>query len=148
MQAIAHAVGFNETAFALPSARADLRLRYFTPGHEVDLCGHATVGTFVLLHARGRLPGAGLPRHLTLETGAGLLPVTVDVDPGGEPIVVMAQAPARFAPWEGRRTAPRRHYWSSRARRSAATGARGCGWSGATGRGLFAWAVPAASCAR
>jgi PhzF family phenazine biosynthesis protein len=103
MQAIAHAVGFNETAFVLPSARADLRLRYFTPGHEVDLCGHATVGAFVLLHARGRLPGAGLPRHLTLETGAGLLPVTVDVGPGGEPMVVMAQAPARFVAWEGRR---------------------------------------------
>ena len=102
MQAIAHAVGFNETAFVLPSGRADLCLRYFTPGHEVDLCGHATVGTLVLLHARGRLPGAGLPRHLTLETGAGLLPVTVDVGPGGEPIVVMAQAPARFAPWKGR----------------------------------------------
>ena len=37
MQAIAHAVGFNETAFVLPSTRANLRLRYFTPGHEVDL---------------------------------------------------------------------------------------------------------------
>src|SRR5262249_7892827 len=61
MQAIARAVGFNETAFVLPSTRADLRLRYFTPGHEVDLCGHATIATFVLLHQRGRLPGAGLP---------------------------------------------------------------------------------------
>ena len=61
MQAIARAVGFNETAFVLPSTRADLRLRYFTPGHEVDLCGHATVGSFVALHQHGRLPG-GPPR--------------------------------------------------------------------------------------
>jgi len=104
MQAIAHAVGFNETAFALPSARADLRLRYFTPGHEVDLCGHATVGTFVALHQRGRLPGAGFPRHLTLETAAGLLPVTVEAGAVAEPIVVMAQAPARFLDWDGRHT--------------------------------------------
>lgn len=102
MQAIAHAVGFNETAFVLPSARADLRLRYFTPGHEVDLCGHATVGTFVLLHQRGRLPGAGFPRRLTLETAAGLLPVTVEAGAAAEPIVVMAQAPARFLDCDGR----------------------------------------------
>jgi PhzF family phenazine biosynthesis protein len=102
MQAIAHAVGFNETAFVLPSARADLRLRYFTPGHEVDLCGHATVGTFVVLHQRGRLPGAGIPRRLTLETAAGLLPITVEAGATAEPIVVMAQAPARFLDWDGR----------------------------------------------
>jgi PhzF family phenazine biosynthesis protein len=102
LQAIARAVGFNETAFVLPSRRADLRLRYFTPGHEVDLCGHATVATFVLLHQRGRLPGAGFPRRLTLETAAGLLPVTVEAD-GAGPLVVMEQAPARFVDWGGSR---------------------------------------------
>jgi PhzF family phenazine biosynthesis protein len=102
MQAIARAVGFNETAFVLPSTRADLRLRYFTPGHEVDLCGHATVATFVLLHRRGRLPGAGSPRRLTLETAAGLLPITLEAD-GAEPLVVMEQAPARFVDWGGPR---------------------------------------------
>ncbi len=102
MQAIARAVGFNETAFVLPSTRADLRLRYFTPGHEVDLCGHATVATFVLLHRCGRLPGAGSPRRLTLETRAGLLPITLEAD-GAEPRVVMEQAPARFTDWNGPR---------------------------------------------
>jgi PhzF family phenazine biosynthesis protein len=102
MQSIARAVGFNETAFVLPSTRADLRLRYFTPGHEVDLCGHATVATFVLLHRRGRLPGAGSPRRLTLETAAGLLPITLEAD-GAEPLVVMEQAPARFVDWGGPR---------------------------------------------
>ena len=105
MQAIAHAVGFNETAFVLPSTRADLRLRYFTPGHEVDLCGHATVGSFVALHQHGRLPGAGFPRRLTLETGAGLLPVTVALGGVGEPVVIMAQAPAQFESFAGDRAA-------------------------------------------
>jgi PhzF family phenazine biosynthesis protein len=51
MQAVARAVGFNETGFVLRSARADLRLRYFTPGHEVDLCGHATLAALVALQA-------------------------------------------------------------------------------------------------
>ncbi len=102
MQAIAHAVGFNETAFVLTSTRADLRLRYFTPGHEVDLCGHATVATFVLLNRSGGLPGAGSPRRLTLETRAGLLSITLQTD-GAEPLVVMEQAPARFADCNGPR---------------------------------------------
>ncbi|HMH78017.1 MAG TPA: PhzF family phenazine biosynthesis isomerase, partial [Candidatus Udaeobacter sp.] len=93
MLAIARAVGFSETAFVLPSAIADLRLRYFTPGHEVELCGHATVASFVALHQHGRLPGAGFPRRLTLETGAGRLPVTVEWGGAGEPTVIMAQAP-------------------------------------------------------
>ncbi|MGY3189277.1 PhzF family phenazine biosynthesis protein [Lysinibacillus sp. TE18511] len=33
MQDIAEQVGFNETAFAQKSDKADLRIRYFTPGH-------------------------------------------------------------------------------------------------------------------
>ncbi len=103
MQAIARAVGFNETAFVLPSSVADLRLRYFTPGHEVDLCGHATVGSFVALHQHGRLPGAGFPRRLTLETGAGRRPVTVELGGAGEPVVTMAQGPARFESFDGDR---------------------------------------------
>jgi len=101
MQAIAQAVGFNETAFVLPSTRADLRLRYFTPGHEVDLCGHATVGAFVALHQHGRLAGGGFPRRLMLETGAGLLPVTVELGGAGEPVVIMAQTPAQFESFAG-----------------------------------------------
>ncbi len=105
MQAIARAVGFNETAFVLPSRVAGLRLRYFTPGHEVDLCGHATVGSFVALHQYGRLPGTGFPRRLTLETGAGLLPVTVELGGVGEPVVIVAQAPALFESFGGDRAA-------------------------------------------
>jgi len=105
MQAVARAVGFNETAFVLPSDNADLRLRYFTPGHEVDLCGHATIGSFVALHQHKLLPGAGYPRRLTMETGAGRLPVTVEIGGAGEPLVIMTQAPARFAAFGGSRAA-------------------------------------------
>lgn len=104
MQTVARAVGFNETAFILPSTKADLRLRYFTPGHEVDLCGHATIGSFVALYQHGLLPGAGFPRRLLMETGAGLLPVTVEDGESG-PIAIMAQAPARFGGFNGSRAA-------------------------------------------
>ena len=43
MQAIAKAVGFNESCFVCSSDVADVRLRYFTPSYETDLCGHATM---------------------------------------------------------------------------------------------------------
>lgn len=38
MLAVARQVGYNETAFVLPAETADLRIRFFTPGHEVNLC--------------------------------------------------------------------------------------------------------------
>jgi predicted PhzF superfamily epimerase YddE/YHI9 len=38
---------------------------------EVELCGHATIGSVVALHQHGLLLGAGFPRRLTMETGAG-----------------------------------------------------------------------------
>ncbi len=74
MLAIAAAVGFNETAFIIPSDKADLRLRFFTPGHETDLCGHATVATLFMMKERGIL-GAGIIR---IETAAGILPVSIE----------------------------------------------------------------------
>lgn len=41
---------FSETAFVVPEG-GRYRLRWFTPGGEIDLCGHATLGTaFVLLN--------------------------------------------------------------------------------------------------
>ncbi|MFD1884489.1 PhzF family phenazine biosynthesis protein [Paenibacillus wenxiniae] len=76
MQQIAHELGCSETAFILPSTLADYRIRYFTPNHEVDLCGHATIASFYLM-ATQRHIHAGLYR---IETAAGLLDVHVQDD--------------------------------------------------------------------
>lgn len=102
---MAQAVRFNETVFILPSDCANLRLRYFTPGQEIDLCGHATTAAFIALHMHGFLPDTGFPRALTLKTRAGLLPITVELGPQDEPWVVMTQNPARFAVFQGDRAA-------------------------------------------
>lgn len=52
LQAIAAENNLSETAFLIPdeSDEADYELRWFTPGHEVRLCGHATLasGHFLL----------------------------------------------------------------------------------------------------
>ena len=52
MQRIAEKVGFNETTFVLSSEVGDIRMRYFTPGFEMDLCGHGTVGTIFALREK------------------------------------------------------------------------------------------------
>jgi PhzF family phenazine biosynthesis protein len=42
MRRIAAAVGYSETAFAMPQGEA-WRVRYFSPESEVPFCGHATI---------------------------------------------------------------------------------------------------------
>lgn len=73
MKAIAAKVGYSETAFFQKSEKADLKLRFFTPVAEVDLCGHATIASFYFSAVNGLLePGI----YLT-ETRAGLLNVEI-----------------------------------------------------------------------
>ncbi len=54
MQAVAMENNLSETAFCWPEGDA-LRLRWFTPVAEVDLCGHATLATAHVLWETGRL---------------------------------------------------------------------------------------------
>ena len=43
---------YSETAFIKRINEKEFNIRYFTPASEVDLCGHATIGSFkALLHA-------------------------------------------------------------------------------------------------
>jgi trans-2,3-dihydro-3-hydroxyanthranilate isomerase len=54
MQEIARAQG-HESAFVLPAdgRGADWRLRFFVPNHEMEMCGHATVGSLWALRRWG-----------------------------------------------------------------------------------------------
>lgn len=54
-QAIAAEIALSETAFVLPSVRADFRVEFFTPVRQVPHCGHATVATYHLLAKTGRV---------------------------------------------------------------------------------------------
>src|SRR4029450_3548530 len=64
MQAGAEGMNFCETTFVLPPERADtdVRMRIFTPGDELPMAGHPTIGsTFARARrgvpARSRRPG-------------------------------------------------------------------------------------------
>jgi len=70
MQALARQFNLSETTFILPSARAEARVRIFTPAYEMPFAGHPTLGTAHVCRAL-RLGGDSL----RLETQAGVVPV-------------------------------------------------------------------------
>lgn len=89
MQLISKKLGFSETAFMEKSLIADYKIRYFTPASEVDLCGHATIAAFGLMHSLGL---AKKGTSYTIETKAGVL----DVDISSEGLVYLSQALPQF----------------------------------------------------
>jgi len=98
MQNIAFQVGFNETAFPVHSEIADVRIRFFTPGHEVNLCGHATMATVFALLSHGLIEAK---EEITIETKAGVLPVRIQTKPDEEVSITMRQAATQFTAFEG-----------------------------------------------
>ena len=83
MQRMARELNLSETVFFLPAENAehaehaaDVRLRIFTPANELPFAGHPVLGSaFVLGEALGT-------SALTLETGAGPIPVELERDGG------------------------------------------------------------------
>jgi trans-2,3-dihydro-3-hydroxyanthranilate isomerase len=74
MQSLAREMNFSETVFVLPATTedADVRIRIFTPARELPFAGHPTLGSAFVL-------GAPLQKIvIRLETGAGIVPVTLE----------------------------------------------------------------------
>ena len=60
----------HESAFVLPGRDGcDVSLRFFVPNHEMEMCGHATLGTVWLLKHLGLL----LEPELTIATLSGIV---------------------------------------------------------------------------
>ena len=78
MQQLAKEIGFSETVFVLPpQAGGNARIRIFNPLYEMDFAGHPTLGAAFVLAAPMQL---GV---ITLETGAGPVPVVLERDQAG-----------------------------------------------------------------
>lgn len=60
MLQVAAELRYSETAFVRRLSPTEYHVRYFTPKAEVELCGHATVATFALLHRLGQAEGSCL----------------------------------------------------------------------------------------
>jgi len=78
MQALAHELGFSETAYVLPPRDGGhVRLRIFTPRRELAFAGHPCLGAAFVLAAPLQL---GV---VELETAGGRVPVELTRDPSG-----------------------------------------------------------------
>lgn len=97
MQRMAQAIGFNETVFICQSQVADIRFRYFTPGHEIDLCGHGTIAAVYHLHSTNRLSGKSA---IHIEASAGIIEVKIN-EHAGNCFVEMTQAKPKFTAYQG-----------------------------------------------
>jgi trans-2,3-dihydro-3-hydroxyanthranilate isomerase len=75
MQAIANEMNFSETTFILPPEQrgTDFRLRIFTPGSELPMAGHPTIGSAFALARAGVLE----PERKGFVFGLGLGPTPV-----------------------------------------------------------------------
>jgi trans-2,3-dihydro-3-hydroxyanthranilate isomerase len=96
MQAIAREMNFSESTFVFPpdDPQHDAKVRIFTPGQELPMAGHPTVGTgFVVGSERGR-------NSLVFELGVGPTAVTVELGDGMTGAATMQQRVPEF--WDAK----------------------------------------------
>jgi len=102
MQAIAKELNLSETTYVLPpdDAANDYRVRIFTPGKELPMAGHPTVGTtFVLAREHLIAQGAdGAETEIKLEEGVGTIPVRIEWREGAARFIEMRQPLPTFGP--------------------------------------------------
>jgi PhzF family phenazine biosynthesis protein len=94
MQDVARHHG-HESGFVLPPAEGlacDFALRFWVPNHEMEMCGHATVGAVWLLDRLGRLRGD----RLSLHTRSGRVEARIAERDGGGAHVEITQPAARI----------------------------------------------------
>lgn len=84
---VAAEMNVSETAFLRPRRDGSYRLRWFTPTHEVDLCGHATLAGAHVLWTEGMLAPDAPARFatnsgdLTASRDEGWITMDVPTDP-------------------------------------------------------------------
>src|SRR5947208_2965585 len=96
MQAVAKEMNFSETTFVLPAERpdTDVRMRIFTPGDELPMAGHPTIGsTFALARAGIIEPGCD---RFVFGLGIGPVPVTLRWKDGDLSFAWMTQPNPKF----------------------------------------------------
>jgi len=77
LQPLAREMNFSETVFVYsPESDGHARIRIFTPTDEVPFAGHPVLGTAFVLAGPMQLP------EIRLETGAGVVPVSLERENG------------------------------------------------------------------
>ena len=90
MQTIAREMNFSECTFIFPRERAgDVRMRIFTPGEELPIAGHPTIGSAFALAHEGQIERGR--SEFVFELGVGPTPVTMEWDDRGLTFAWMTQ---------------------------------------------------------
>ena len=77
MQAITREMNFSECTFIFPpTGSGDIKMRIFTPGEELPMAGHPTIGSTFALAAEGTIPSSCT--DFVFELGVGPTPVSLE----------------------------------------------------------------------
>lgn len=100
MQAIAKEFNLSETTFVIPADEPahDWRVRIFTPGAELPMAGHPTVGTSFVLAREHLIPRDERETTIILEEGVGPVPVRIEFEEGEPSFAEMRQPLPTFGP--------------------------------------------------
>lgn len=87
-----------EAGFVLPPDMpgADVRLRFFTRRLEANLSGHVVIAAFASMADRGFFKATPEGATFRLETGAGILPVTLKLNEDGDTLISLELPQPRF----------------------------------------------------
>lgn len=97
MQAIAKEMAFSESTFIFPPEQGgDVKMRIFTPGEELPMAGHPTIGSTFALAMEGRIPRG--QEQFVFELGVGPIPVSLEWNERGLSFVWMTQPRPAFGP--------------------------------------------------
>jgi trans-2,3-dihydro-3-hydroxyanthranilate isomerase len=98
MQAIAREMAYSESTFVLERERpdTDVRMRIFTPGEELPMAGHPTIGSTFALAALGVIPARS--ERFVFGLGVGPTPVDLDWDGARLRFAWMTQLRPDFGP--------------------------------------------------
>lgn len=79
MQNIATELGYPETAFVSKSS-PQIKVNFFTPKEEINLCGHATIAYVTALFENNKLDNLNNGwNKINIENNLGTFPILIDV---------------------------------------------------------------------
>ena len=100
MQSLAKEMNLFESTFVFQphDAENDFKVRIFTPGGELPMAGHPTIGTAFVLAREGMFKLHGNVARLRLEENVGVIPVNIHVKNGKSEMIWMTQPRPQFGP--------------------------------------------------
>lgn len=96
MQLIARELGYPETVFIFKDD-SKIKVRFFTPKEEIDLCGHATIAYGTALVESGMIDVNEGENRIDIETNLGILPIIITIEDKKIKNIMMYQASPKLS---------------------------------------------------